>query len=59
MWNIGWERDDWSGDLTLKCFVISVYQQDCRNFFYRTTIRVVMTYGVEFWPARKQHMHKM
>ena len=27
--------------------------------FYRTMIRPVMTYGVECWLIKKQHIHKM
>lgn len=27
--------------------------------FYRTMIRLIMTYRAECWPIRKQHMHKV
>ena len=27
--------------------------------FYRTAIRPAMTCGLEYWPIKKQHVHKM
>ena len=30
-----------------------------RGKFYREAIRPAMNYGVECWPIKKQHMHKM
>ena len=30
-----------------------------KEIFYMTTIRSAMTYEAEYWPIKKQHMHKM